>query len=247
MKAFGIEVNLNKADLKRIFLPIASLVLGCGLLIFVVIPKIRQIPDLKAERETSENTLTKLEKKSKTLSRLETQKEALAEDYALMKEALSVEPEIPTLVDQVQQIATDSAVAIGSLAYTDTQAKTKKTSDAKSSRLIELGVRLTIEGSYDNLLAYLRSVEKASRILTVDTLRFSLLGGAEQNLGIVETNIGLISYVFPEEEKASVEAPFDLNRESPEYINTMKLIRSFRIYRAIVDPYGVGKRDPFSR
>ncbi|MDP2873898.1 MAG: type 4a pilus biogenesis protein PilO, partial [bacterium] len=158
--------------------------------------------------------------------------------------ALATDPEVPTLVDQVQKIATDSAVAVKSLNF----GGEKKDKKAKEGTPTELAVGISIEGVYDNVLVYLRAVEQAARVLKINALRFTTVTGeGKSETGNITANVGLSSYYLPETAKASLESPVPADFQSKKYQDLLTRLRTLQVYRAIIDTSGVGKSDPFSR
>lgn len=242
MKAFGLE--LKKETLRPYVGPALALMVSFGLVVGLIIPRAPKIPELKKQEKQTQETLTKLAQKSKTLKNLASQKAILEADYAVMKDVLATDPEVPTLVDQVQKIATDSAVTVKSLNFSGE----KKDKKEKEGALTELGVGISIEGVYDNVLAYLRAVEQAARVLKVKALRFTAVSGeGKSEAGNITTSVGLSSYYQPETAKASLESPVPADFQSKKYQDLLIKLRNLQVYRAIIDTSGVGKPDPFSR
>lgn len=242
MKAFGLE--FTQKNLQPYLGPGLALMVSFGLVVGLIIPRAPKIPELKKQEKQTQETLAKLVQKSKILKSLASQRQFLEADYAVMKDALSTNPEVPTLVDQVQKIATDSAVAVKTLNFGG-ERKDKK---AKEGSLTELAVGISIEGVYDNVLAYLKAVEQAARVLRVTALRFTVAAGeGESEAGNITTNVGLSSYYLPETAKASLESPVPADFQSKKHQDLLTTLRGLQVYRAIIDTSGVGKPDPFSR
>lgn len=237
-------MELKKETLQAYIGPALALVVGFGLVVGLIIPRAPKIPELKKQEKQTQETLAKMAQKSKTLKNLASRKAVLEADYAVMKDALATDSEVPTLVDQVQKIATDSAVAVKSLNF----GGEKKDKKAKEGSLTELAVGISIEGIYDNVLAYLRTVEQAARVLKVNSLRFTATSGEGKNeTGNITTSVGLSSYYLPETAKTSLESPVPADFESKKYQDLLTKLRNLQVYRTIIDTSGVGKPDPFSR
>jgi|GEM_PF-4258750 len=242
MKAFGLE--LNRDSLKRYLIPALCVVLSLVFLVAIILPRLPKFTDLRSEKEQAETSLEKLQSKTQVLQKLASRRQELETDYSLMKEVVTLEPEVPTLVDEVQRVATDSALTTKNLVFAGEAGKAGKKA---ATEFTTLGVRLAVEGSYQNLLSFLKAAEKAARVLRITGLKFTSAAGEAGKAGLVEANIGLDSYYLPEGGQALLEVPINFSLDNQKYQDLMSTLKGLRIYRAIIDSSGVGKRDPFSR
>lgn len=227
-------------------LPIAGVAVAIGLTFFVTIPRFNSISDLQRERTQVEARWEKLQKKSAMLEELLAYKGSLADSFKLLGTALPSEDEVPLFMTQVQQIATDSGVGMSSLKYAGgKKAETGKKAAVETADLGRVRLQAVLEAPYAFLQGFISNLEKASRVINVDSVKFS---AQSKEMTIVSATLDLISYYTPiPEEKVIVDAPITLDLGAPEFIGLLNKVKALRVYEVTVTPGGIGKPDPFAR
>ncbi|MCG2685802.1 type II secretion system protein M [Candidatus Parcubacteria bacterium] len=241
MKAFGLE--LKKDTFVPYVLAILALLTSFALVVLVVLPKVSGFSDLKDERASEEERYQELKDKREKLSELLGARAILDRDVELFGHAVPSESAVPILMTQVEKIATESGTLVKVLQFgTGSQAP----SDQKRQASRAVSLKASLEGDYDELLAFLISLENASRVITVGDLRFSKSTGEVRAEKDLVTALGLEAYYVDIEPEVVTEAPFTFSLEDEKYLTIKNEVAELRIYETEVDTSGIGKEDPFN-
>jgi len=144
---------------------------------------------------------------------------------------------------QVEKIATESGTLVKVLQFGKGG---QIPSDQKKEASQTLSLKASLEGGYDELLDFLTSLERASRVITVEDLRFSKSVGEAGSKKDLVTALGLEAYYVETEPKIVTEAPLTFSLEDESYLAIKDEVAALRIYKTKVDTSGIGKEDPFN-
>jgi len=213
MKAFGLE--LKKDTFVPYVLAILALLTSFALVVLVAIPKVSGFSDLKNERASEEARYQKLQDKHEKLSGLLEARAVLDRDLELFNHAVPSESAVPILMTQVEKIATESGTLVKVLQFGKGG---QIPSDQKKEASQTLSLKASLEGGYDELLDFLTSLERASRVITVEDLRFSKSVGEAGSKKDLVTALGLEAYYVETEPKIVTEAPLTFSLEDESYL-----------------------------
>lgn len=244
-----MQIGLDKQKLTSylpFLLPVIGIALAVSMTLFVTVPRFNSISDLQQEKKQVEARLEKLQKKRAALEELLAYKGTLVDNFKLLDTALPSEDNVPILMTEVQQIATDSGVVMSSLKYAGGKtAESGKKAKVKISDLGRVRLQAVIEGPYAFLQNFIGNIEKASRVINVDSVKFSTRSQEET---IVSATLDLVSYYVPApEEKVVVDAPITLDLGAPAFVGLMDKVKALRVYEVTVTSGGIGKSDPFAK
>lgn len=169
-------------------------------------------------------------------------KDVVNEDLKLVNIALPSEDNIPLLLTEIQKISKEAGLAITNLSYS---AQSKD--PGKETSVVN--VTLSGKGSFNEVKTFLKTLEKASRLINVSTLRFSSVKGTDPDtLGTSELEISLglnSSYLFVDS-KAVPEEPITVDVRDSSFVTFMNKLKEYKIYDTTVDNSNIGKDNPFN-
>ncbi len=214
--------------------PVVLLLLSCLLLFLVIMPQFRRVRELNEQRKAIQLKRDELAQRVNLIRSYTVSLNLLTADQTLLTRALPAKEEIPTLMGQVQQIAREAGVTLGTLNYSG---RVVGAGDAVGKVTVQAG----INGNFKTITRFLELLEQSSRLL--DTMSLNLSG---QGVGL-SLSMPLDAYYYPAEEVTEPNVVITLNTSSPEYITTLAKVKALKYYDIPVDTgRGIGKDDPFS-
>ncbi|MHB8840313.1 MAG: type IV pilus inner membrane component PilO [Candidatus Aquicultor sp.] len=154
---------MNKLAMKQqVIILIAVFVLMVALFyVFAWSPQTARLAELDQQRAAEE---TKLDAAKSTLTMLvQVRKTASESEFELVKVRTKMpsEPQLPTLIVSLQNIADDAGVALLSITPGE---------PASQGAYGEIAISTSVSGSYVSIIDFLKRLEKASRELRVNTI-----------------------------------------------------------------------------
>lgn len=236
---------MNKINLNLIIKIISPLLLVASALIvfFLIIPNYKQLSqkhtDSTALKAKEEVLTTKLNK----LNDLIDFKQIVTEDLTLVNFALPDESAVPLLLTEIQLIAKGAGLSITNLSYSSSSRLEGTSAD-------KVNVLLSAKGSFSQSKNFIETLEKASRIVDVGSMRFNSTKGSDANAlesSEIEITLGLVAYFLDAKSKAVIEDPIKIDVRSSEFIKFINKLKSFKIYDTKVDSANIGKDNPFNQ
>lgn len=117
------------------------------------------------------------------------------------QEILPTEENIPELISALQQMARDSGVGVKSISVTGAGGER---SGQASGVIRQVGISLSVQGSYSSIKTLLSFIEKNRRIIDVSTIDFA---PSAIDTTIIDTTISASAYVAPEQAQRDEETP----------------------------------------
>lgn len=234
-------LNINKDKLIRYAAPFIFFLGGVLIFIFFGLPGVPKISSLRTQNSQKETRLVKLRDKSKRLADLLAFKTNLEEDKDVFEFAVPSESEVPTFMTQIEDVARESNVGLIALQF----GGESTSKDEKEAPKIKLSV--SVSGSFRDIRTFLKNLERSSRIVVVDSIRFGVGLSNEPDSELLTANISLYSYYISDIPEVGSDMPISLDLDSSEFIEVLGKVKELKVYSREVDPTGVGKEDPFAR
>ncbi|MEK7595834.1 MAG: type 4a pilus biogenesis protein PilO [Patescibacteria group bacterium] len=234
--------RVQKAFLVGTVFPLALLLGTVLLFFFVLYPKYKELPQKRDDIVKLKQKADALEGKIKKLNDLVDFKDVLQENSDLLDAAMPSQAEVPILLTQVQLIATEAGLNIKNLSYSSSSDSGEKSG--------EVNVLLSADGNFNQVTAFISSVEKAARLIDISTIRLTAI---EENktdelaTGKLEISLGLKSPYFFVESKATTEDAITIDLNNSDFAAFMNRLKELRIYKTTVDTTNIGKENPFSK
>lgn len=236
---------MNTSKLKSTFLGNLYLAVGVvGSLFFVLIllvPSISLIPSLRAQIKSKNEELKQLRERSGHLNALLSNQSTLKVNLKLVDVAIPSKDDVPNLMTQIQRIATESGVVLKALQFGSGALMTSGTTGSRiaaDKSIKRVVLQVLSDGPFGNIQSFLRNLENASRLLSVDSLSFE----SKKDVGRITATMVLTSYYIDSvgQDSASV---LDLSDE--EIKSTLSKIKQLKVYESEATPSVVGKANPF--
>lgn len=202
---------------------IAVLVLG----ITIIYPHYKNTGKVKQEIDQKTQLAGVLSKKVLNLKKNSDFKPVLDENTGLVDKALVSEPNVPQLLDEVFQIATNVGVTVTRLnySYSEGAAQMSGSGAAATPEYKEVNVALGTEGSYDQVVTLLQNVENATRVLYIPSFRYT----TDQE-GKMSINYSILSPFLFVQSTAVTDEPVDLDVTTQGFVDFMNKLKSLRYY-----------------
>jgi len=191
------------------------------------------LPARRQEIASAEARLLLYRQKAEALSQFLSFAKSLKRDLTLVQAAIPPEEDVPTLMTQLEDLGKLSGMRVQYLGFGGSE-KTKSPAGGKevpSGELKEISLTVVATGPVASLSSFLSNLEQTSRIITVDSFRFSPLRGG-QNTDELSATLGVKAYYLPVRESVAPEAPLTLDPSSSDYIEVMKKVKALKIYKA---------------
>lgn len=218
---FNLDVPKLKSFALNFIVPIVSFSVSLLLIVTVIIPSFKNLPDLKNDLVQKQNLNNTLSKKLSNLERLIDFKRVVDENSTLINNVLVSEEMVPELLSQVDTIAKESSLEVSRLSYSLSQA------GSGSLGYPSVDVSLGVIGTYDQLTTFLKLVESASRLIDVSTYRYSI-GSKDANA--LNMNLVLRSPYLFVNSSAVTDDPIDLDVTSQGFLKFVSKIQGLKYY-----------------
>lgn len=222
-KGLSLDIVAIKETLLNFVFPLASLAVSIVLIVLFVYPAIKGYPMVKAELDKKNTLRDTLQKKIFNLKKLVDFKEFVDEDSDLVSKVLVSEPEVPKLLDQVHQIATNSGMAVDRLSYS------YGGGDQAGTSFNTVIVSLGTETNYDQIVLFMESIESAARFVSIPSFRYSSSRSVEGD-NKLSANFSIESPYLFVQSNAVTDEPISLDVSAQEFVDFINMIKSLRYY-----------------
>lgn len=218
-----------KQAIANYIIPLIAILLTLGLLGFYIYPSLSDIPLMQEQLQSKQNLAKQLEDKVQKLNSLTDFKQNVDDSQFLIDKALSSEPLVPQLLSQVDIIAREAGLSVQRLSY----AVNDSGSDGANAGYQVVAVNLGTEGTYNQVVTFLRNIEDASRVINVNNIRFS----TDADTGIVSATFILVSPYVRVESVASVDEPITFDIADPTFQKRIDSLRNLRHYDISIENF----------
>jgi len=193
-----LDIRTLPGYVRTIISILPALIIAAVVIIFLVLPKHKEIKVLEKKITAQENEIAKGQAKAEKLSELILENERLKKRLSELKEQLPEEREVSTLLKQVSDLGITAGLRI--LFW---KPETKKPHE--SGIVYEIPVKVELSGSYHNLGYFYSSLTRLNRIVNISDIRFANpkieKGNAVLKVSFTATTFSTI----PEEEIAKIQ------------------------------------------
>lgn len=218
------DADMMKQNILNFIVPLICFLVTVAIGIFVIYPYFKNTPKVKEEIQQKQQLKQVLEKKVWILKKNAEFKPVLDEGSALVDKVLVSEANVPQLLDEIYQIATNIGFEVTRLNYSYGEAApTGGASDAQEYK--EVVVSLGVNGSYDQLLSLLKDTEIAARVLYIPSFRYST-----DDEGKLSMNFSIISPFLYVQSTAQTDVPVELDITNPSFLELVNKVKVLRFY-----------------
>ncbi len=225
---------MNKVQLKETLLnfvvPLLALVVILVMIFVIIIPTINSKPQKEEELAKAIALNEQLRGKLENLNKMKNLEKVVGDYSDLVSRVLVDEPMVPELLTQVDTIATESGLVVTKLTYSFTEADKAA---ATAGGYPYINVSLGAEGSYDQLIAFFESLEKAARVVYVQNFRFSEEN--KDNNSKLAIQVTLASPYLAVESKPNTDEPVKIDISNKDFIALVAELKKLKYYEPRVD------------
>lgn len=135
--------------------------------IFAISPTISTIARLQKEVSDSNFTEEQLKQKITNLSTLGQEYQRIQQDIPYVLFAIPQDPQISTLVAQIQALSQQSNIQLNGLQTLQVEVATQNKTQKKYSAF---SFSVSAEGQYENIISFIESLKNMQRITSLDTI-----------------------------------------------------------------------------
>jgi len=207
--------------------------IGGAILLGLAIFQFLSVPSQRRQVVAYESDLVAARQKSEKLSEILSEVKTVEGNLKVVRQALPVEDDVPTLITQLEQVAKQSGVGVQHLGFGEGKdAAEEGEEEAEGVKTISLTA--VVDGSYSALQTFLRNLENTSRVITVTNFRFSPAQKKEEEESVLSVTLGLEAFYLGDVEGVLAEVPLILDTSSKEYIDLIRKVKALRVYRSEV-------------
>lgn len=227
----------NLSVYKQLLIENSKIFFGLGgsivLTLFIFLPTVSRLPENYRKNKEQKAELTNVLQRLENINKLVSFQQSLKSSLALVDKALPSSEEVPSLMTQIQAIATESGVTLKALQFGGL-AKVEGVPYRKIS------LQAILEGTFANLSTLLKTLENSSRLVDVESVAFDTRKGE----GGLSAALGLSAY-FLDTAAAPKSDGGALTFTSKVGLETLDYLKKLKIYEPQTSPSTTGKSNPF--
>ena len=230
---------INTAKLKNVAVNfiIPIICMGVSLVLFVVIiyPSFRNVPALQQKLRDTVTLRDQLKEKQAKLGRFIDFKDILEENSNLVDRVMPAEQNVPGLLDQLSQIASEVGLDVTKLSYSLSDIDIRdETAPAYNVVLVSLGA----DANYQQMVSFMKAVENASRLVNISNFRFNSI-----SLNDAETlsiTFVLSAPYMKVQSSAVTDEPIPLDITSGDFASFINKVKTLRYFEKSGDSTNIG-------
>jgi len=209
-------------------LPVVCILGSIILLLISVRPALTKIQALRNEQAEIKKLLSVLTNKIENIESFAARGEALDLDFALFDQAVPSESNIPTLLIQLQTIAKQAGVEITVLQFGGQIGAAAGTGVER--KWFEVRVKFASRSSIANFRKLLQTLETATRIIDVESVRYTAAVNEKTKALTLANELTLVSYYTPKPEP-SPETPLTFSFDDPTFNENSEVLEGLTPYK----------------
>jgi len=213
---------LNRPEVRTWGPPIILFIIGILLIVLGAIPSWRKTQDLQSDIVAEQDRIVALKEKNRQLLDFSDQSVEIDKQFTIFDHAISSENKVPELLTQVQKISGACGVKVTTLQFGGEKEKT-------SGKLQEVRLQYASESSFSRLTCFLSAIEKASRLIEMESLRYSLSVNEDTGAQVITAQSTLLSYYTPTPQ-LSPDNPLTFSLSDERFLKNIELLKGFKTY-----------------
>ncbi len=220
-----IDTSKLKDTAVNFIIPLISLGITLLVGLLVILPSVRNMPNLRAELDSTSRLESQLRDKLRILNSIVEFQDVVNEHSSVVSRTLVSDPSVPELLTQVDTIARESGLAVTRLSYSFGETTPEEATLPYSVVNVSLGAL----GSYEQINNFMRSLENSARVVNTNTFRFSS-EATDAGDGIFNLTVILQSPYLNVVTNAVTDDPVNLDVTDPEFTRFIERISQLRFY-----------------
>jgi Tfp pilus assembly protein PilO len=227
--SINIDMSKIKGVLLNFVIPLIATGISILLIIVIVYPYFKNLPAIKVELTQKKQLERVLNDKIINLNRLVDFKSVVDEDSGLVNKVLVNESEVPRLLDQVNQIATNSGMDVTRLSYSFGEGVTSDIGESEQVAYSTVSIALGTESSFDQLVVFMKSIENAARFVNIPNFRYSATKNTQGETKL-DGSFSVVSPFLLVQSTAVIDEPVDLDISSQNFVDFINMIKGLKFY-----------------
>ena len=217
----NVEAEIVKDTILNFIVPLIAVGICILIGVIFIMPAYKSLPELR--NQIGEKTVLRddLRAKKTNLNKLVDFKSIVDENSDLVNKVLVSEPLVPELLNQIDQIVKGSGMEVSKLSYA-------YGAEGETATYQSVDVALSSDGSYEQLVVFLRNIEDAARLINIATFRFNI--DTAEGFEKVAANFTLVSPYLFVESQAVTDDPVTLDISSQKFIDFINKVKTMRFY-----------------
>lgn len=168
---------------------ILSLLTASFFIIFAIRPTVTTIAKLRKEIQDNQSVEKQFTEKINTLAALDQIYKEVEGDLVSVEAVLPSQPNFEDLLSLIENAAAGHQLGISSIQFKSVDLVNPKTKQG-NAKVNQISFQITLTGRYQNLVSELSSLNKASRLITIDSLQIKKPREATEGELILEIGAG---------------------------------------------------------
>uniref|UniRef100_A0A832E0M0 Type 4a pilus biogenesis protein PilO n=1 Tax=candidate division WWE3 bacterium TaxID=2053526 RepID=A0A832E0M0_UNCKA len=213
---------LNRPEVRAWGPPTVFFLLGILLIMLGAIPSWGKIQDLQSQISTERDRIAALEEKNGKLLDFADQSNEVDKQFKIFDQAIASESKVPELLTQVQTISDSCGTTVTTLQFGGESGKAV-------GSLQEVRIQYASESYFSELVCLIAAVEKASRLIDMESLRYNLNVNEDTGEEIITAQATLLSYYTPTPQLLP-DTPVTFSLSDPKFLRNADLLKEFKVY-----------------
>jgi Tfp pilus assembly protein PilO len=169
--------------------------------LFAIKPTVTTIVGLIKEIQTKKEVDQKLQAKINSLREAQANYSLVKDRLDLIEQALPQEPDLISLLYQIEILAQKNNTAIGSLSFDSSYLLGEKSEGPKDTQPAATGFSLALGGNFESLNNFLASFENLRRVIGLEKFAINALWAKEPTLSELNISLQLKAHYLSQGEK----------------------------------------------
>jgi len=213
---------LNRPEVRTWGIPIVLILVGILLIVLGAIPAWGRIQEQREDITAVQERIEALKEKNRKLLDFSDQSAEIDQQFAVFDQAVVSESQVPELLTQVQQISNGCGVDVTTLQFSG---ETQTT----GGKWQEVRLQYAADSSYTQLACLVSALERASRLIDLESLRYSVSINQDTGRETVSSQIVLVSYYTPTP-TLNPDTPITFSLSDPTFLRNAELLKDFKAY-----------------
>lgn len=212
----------SRPEVRTWEIPILLVLAGILLIVFGAIPTWGKIQDQRTDIATEQDRIEALKIKNRKLLDFSDQSAEIDKQFAAFDQAITSESLVPELLTQLQKISSGCGAKVTTLQFSGE-------SQTTGGRLQEVRLQYASESSLSQLTCLISAMEKASRLIDLESLRYSSNVNEDTGVETITAQLTLISYYTPTP-VLNPDNPITFSLTDTQFLRNSDLLKGFKTY-----------------
>ncbi|OGC61271.1 hypothetical protein A3J33_04190 [candidate division WWE3 bacterium RIFCSPLOWO2_02_FULL_53_10] len=213
---------LASSEVRTWGMPILLIPAGLLLIVLGAIPTWGKIQQLQTDITDERDRIEALKEKNRKLLDFSDQSAEIDKQFDAFDQAIASESKVPELLTQVQKISSNCSTEVTTLQFSG---ETQTT----GGKIQEVRLQYASESSSSQLVCLISAIEKASRLIDLESLRYSSNVNEDSGVETITAQAILLSYYTPTPVLLP-DNPITFSLSDSQFLQNAELLKDFKVY-----------------